>query len=443
MFSMGYTILWIPVSKGMTTFARASCDKILGNGENFMQPEDKQTVEEGQKNKIIEKAPLKESLQEINFPQILTSLNKEQKTGIIIFEGNNIKKRIYLNSGNPIFASSSDNNERLGSMLLRGGKISLAQYDKSVELLTWTGKRIGTILVELGYLTPRGLFLELKNQVREIILSFFELENGIFRFKETIPSAEIITFKAPIAIEELIREGPHRIEENKRKNAAIFIHKINELCENIDRLNYYDLLEVQRDASSHHIKKAYLQMIKHYHPDKYHSVSDNALKEKLAIVSPFLNKAYETLTDEARRAEYDKTLLRMARGKTTDNDLIKADKPFRKGLEEFKNGNFRGAAELFSWTVQLKPEKATYWGHLSLALSKIPRRKKEAEEAMLKAIEIDPYNVNYYIHLGIFYINLGMRQRAIRQFETILTLDPTHTKAHRELEKLKIKKKRV
>ncbi len=386
-----------------------------------------------QKDKMENEVFVKGDLKDYSFSQILSSLNKTKKTGILILKRNNIKKSIYLTKGNIVFASSNDNNDRLGNMLFRTSKITVEYYNKSVEILEQTGRRHGTILVELGYLTPRDLFLELKNQVREIILSLFEWEDGIFRFKETIHPAEIIAFKAPIAIEKLIREGPRRIEENKRK----FIHKINELYEDIDRLTYYDILEVQRDASIHDIKKAYLQMVKHYHPDKYHSVPDNTLKEKLAKVSPFLNKAYDTLSNEAKRAEYDKTRFRMAQGRTLDNDSIKPENQFRIGLDEFKKGNFQGSAELFSRAARLNPEKATYWGHLSLALSKIPRRKKEAEEAMLKAIEVDPYNVNYYMHLGIFYLNSGLRQRAIRQFETVLTLDSTNTKAHRELEKLK------
>ncbi len=368
--------------------------------------------------------------------QILTSLNKNRKTGILTIEKNNTRKSIYFNNGNMIFASSSDSNDLFANMLLRAGKITAECHNKSVYLLGQTGKRIGAILVELGYLTPRELFLELKNQTREIILSLFEWEDGMFRFKETAP-AEATAFKSHIAIEELILEGIHRMENKTKNEEATFTHKVNEFYKNIEKLNYYDMLEVQRDASIHDIKKAYSQIVKYYHPDKHNSVPDNALKEKLATVSSFLNNAYDTLSKEAKRAEYDKTLLRMTRGRTLDNDLITGEQQFRTGLVEFKKGNFYGAAELFSWAVRLKPEKATYWGHLSLALSKTPRRKKEAEEAMLKAIELDSYNVNYYVHLGIIYLNSGVTQRAIRQFETALTLDPTHTRAHKELEKLK------
>ena len=65
--------------------------------------------------------------------------------------------------------------------------------------------------------------------------------------------------------------------------------------------NYYDILNLQRGASSDEIKKSYRKLVRKYHPD----VSKEA---DAADQMQQINLAYETLNDAAKRAEYDQML---------------------------------------------------------------------------------------------------------------------------------------
>ncbi|MEF9437791.1 MAG: hypothetical protein L0922_03245 [Candidatus Mariimomonas ferrooxydans] len=65
------------------------------------------------------------------------------------------------------------------------------------------------------------------------------------------------------------------------------------------------------------------------------------------------------------------------------------------------------------------------------------KRRKEAEEAILKAIELELHNADYYVHLGLIYLDAELKKRAISQFETALTWDPTNQRAQKELDNLK------
>ncbi|MBI1871649.1 MAG: molecular chaperone DnaJ [Chlamydiae bacterium] len=64
--------------------------------------------------------------------------------------------------------------------------------------------------------------------------------------------------------------------------------------------DYYELLGVKRDASLEELKKAYRQMAMKYHPDR--NPGDKASEEKFKEVS----EAYEILSDESKRAQYDR-----------------------------------------------------------------------------------------------------------------------------------------
>ncbi|MBI1810589.1 MAG: DUF4388 domain-containing protein, partial [Nitrospirae bacterium] len=153
----------------------------------------------------------KGSLREYSLPKILTNLNRKQATGTMVVSTPNFTKKAYLVKGDAVFAASSYEDDRLGEMLLKAGKITVEQYDKSVEILKRTKKRLGAILVELGYLTPKDLFWGVKYQVKEIICSLFQLEDAECEFMEgNVPTDEVITLK--MSMGNLIHEGVKRID---------------------------------------------------------------------------------------------------------------------------------------------------------------------------------------------------------------------------------------
>ena len=66
--------------------------------------------------------------------------------------------------------------------------------------------------------------------------------------------------------------------------------------------DFYEVLGVQRNASLGAIKQAYRELVRKYHPDA--AGEDLKAREQFDL----LQAAYETLSDPAKRAQYDKTL---------------------------------------------------------------------------------------------------------------------------------------
>ncbi|BCD60093.1 MULTISPECIES: molecular chaperone DnaJ [unclassified Nitratiruptor] len=64
-------------------------------------------------------------------------------------------------------------------------------------------------------------------------------------------------------------------------------------------IDYYELLEVDRNASFEEIKKAYRKLALKYHPDR--NPDNKEAEEKFKLI----NEAYQVLSDEEKRALYD------------------------------------------------------------------------------------------------------------------------------------------
>jgi len=68
--------------------------------------------------------------------------------------------------------------------------------------------------------------------------------------------------------------------------------------------NYYEILEVERDATQDQIREQYLFLIQAWHPDKF---SNPAQKGKAEEKTKDINTAYEILRNPLKRAEYDRS----------------------------------------------------------------------------------------------------------------------------------------
>lgn len=68
--------------------------------------------------------------------------------------------------------------------------------------------------------------------------------------------------------------------------------------------NYYEILEVNKKASKEVIEKAYKVLVKKYHPDLYSGQKKEYAEKKIKEI----NEAYNVLTDEFMKEQYDAEL---------------------------------------------------------------------------------------------------------------------------------------
>ena len=195
--------------------------------------------------------------------------------------------------------------------------------------------------------------------------------------------------------------------------------------------DHYQVLGVDRTSTAVQIKKAYFRLAKAYHPDRHFDASMADMKGMLDTLFDRIHKAYESLSDQAKRIEYEQELARLktAASKRTGGEFVekkadeyvenyaekvsRAEEQFNNGMKDFRAGNYWGAVEAFAWATRLDPLKAPYFFYLGICLSNIPRRKHEAEESLQRAIEIDATMAEYHIELSNIYLKAGMKTKAL------------------------------
>jgi len=152
------------------------------------------------------------ALEDFSLADVIIGLHRSKKTGLLHVAASNVRKSVYFEGGDPIFASSTDAADRLGEMLLREGKISREQFDSASRVVVTTGKRFGTVLVEAGAISPKELYSGVTKNVEAIIESLFSVKDGQFLFKEEpLPTKEVI--KLRLSVGNIIYKGIKRVED--------------------------------------------------------------------------------------------------------------------------------------------------------------------------------------------------------------------------------------
>ena len=91
------------------------------------------------------------------------------------------EKSIYFDGGRPVFASSNLPADRMGELLYREGKITGEQYAGCRDVVLESGRRMGEILVDRGFLKRRELLPAVRRHVEDIIYSLFAWDHGEYR----------------------------------------------------------------------------------------------------------------------------------------------------------------------------------------------------------------------------------------------------------------------
>jgi len=123
-------------------------------------------------------------LVEAALPHVLATIHRHGVPGVVECSRGSDRKQIYFLEGDVIFATSSDREESLGQYLLMKGRISPAQLEvASREIGRFPGRRLGAIMVQMGFLGAHEVAVAIREQVQQIVWSLFNWSYGSVEFR--------------------------------------------------------------------------------------------------------------------------------------------------------------------------------------------------------------------------------------------------------------------
>ncbi len=128
-----------------------------------------------------------------NLPGLISAFYLSRETGELYVQKGKVKKVVYFEAGQPVFALSNLAADRFGQFLVRVGKIKPDQLQDAAVVAAQSKRRTGDVLVERGLLKDTERLYYVGQQVKAIIYSLFGWEEGHFTvaFREKARSESI------------------------------------------------------------------------------------------------------------------------------------------------------------------------------------------------------------------------------------------------------------
>lgn len=228
---------------------------------------------------------------------------------------------------------------------------------------------------------------------------------------------------------------------------------LNEYLERVENSNnFYEILGLSPDAETAEIKKTYFGFAKKYHPDHFHSQTENNLNQRMQNAFTQIAHAYDTLKKEESRQVYDfKMRKELAQSEKIKNmkgthDQVEAElkaeqaeKIFERGYEFLTEDEFQKAAPLLARAVQLDKNNAKYRAYYGKVLSLDEKQSHKAEAELREAVRLDENNPTYRLILAEFYIQINLLKRAEGELKRLVEKFPNEKEAQALLDSLQEK----
>ena len=228
--------------------------------------------------------------------------------------------------------------------------------------------------------------------------------------------------------------------------------EVDRVFEEYQRLDHWQVLGLDRDATLDQVKHAFNEKALRFHPDRHRQIESSIFQEKLSFVFNRVSEAFQTLSKRVEASRYEKLAEKEAQYEKQRSDWhkpaapVQSDRPkppeekrepktqdpklvktlFVRAKRAYDNKDYWACIQLCRQAVEISNDQAEHFHLLGLALSQNPKWRVDAEQNLKIATRLDPWKPEYFIALGELYKREGLQSRADRMFEQARAIDPTN-----------------
>jgi hypothetical protein len=158
---------------------------------------------------------LEGTIRDFALPDIFQLIGIQRKTGILTLNQEQDTVTIKFLEGQVVEADtlSESLEDRLGTVLVRTGRITAAQLEEALEIQRNTLQRLGHILVKRNYISQDELVDALLIQSSQIIYRLFRWREGSYHFDAVDELDYDHNHSTPMSSETILMEGARMVDE--------------------------------------------------------------------------------------------------------------------------------------------------------------------------------------------------------------------------------------
>jgi curved DNA-binding protein CbpA len=226
--------------------------------------------------------------------------------------------------------------------------------------------------------------------------------------------------------------------------------------------NHFEVLGLEPGCTDADARKAYVTLVKRYHPDSQRDPRLNDLHDILEAITIRVGEAWEVLGDARSRASYESKSGIVRRSTTTyvptqaqstaaasapaaapappadsePGEYVPPEEILFRARRLLAQARYWDAIQVLESALpRMEPPSQQHRGRLLLAraYSKNPNWLRRAEEMLQVLLREDPTSADVNYELGLLYKTGGFAARSHAMFRRALELRPGHEEASAEL----------
>jgi Tfp pilus assembly protein PilF len=198
------------------------------------------------------------------------------------------------------------------------------------------------------------------------------------------------------------------------------------------KVNYYEVLGVDRSATEQVIRDRFRQLARESHPDRYRGPDKGEAERKFQT----LTEAVNILTNAEKRRQHDTEISGgLDKGVVDFAQIAKAY--LAKGVKAFKDKDIRAAYENFDLATKHNAHDAKAFHYLALAAARLPGHTRQAVQAIETALQREPMNPQFLKDAGLLSKSAGLTAKARRYLEEALKWDADNLEIQSALAELR------
>ena len=160
---------------------------------------------------------LEGSIRDFSLADIFQLIGIQRKTGVLTLKNDEKDEEVKVSFLNGMVVNADSKtkrlDDRLGTVLVKTGKIGPNDLKKALKIQKETLKKVGTVLVEEKLVRPEDLRDALGIQITQIIYRLFRWKDGQYHFAQDVGVDYDKENFTPMSAESILMEGMRMIDE--------------------------------------------------------------------------------------------------------------------------------------------------------------------------------------------------------------------------------------